>query len=84
MARLCTNCEGVWGPFVKCKWVPDKSGRTRVRCAAWLKKARKKRVMKRMMKKLWQRRMYRLRQKKSWKKLTWGLTHKNQDLFQSV
>ena len=40
--------------------------------------------MKKKMKKLWQKRMYKLWQKKNWKKLTWGLTHKNQGPFQSV
>ena len=34
--------------------------------------------MKRKMKKLWQKMMYRLWQKKSWNKLTLGLTRRNQ------
>ena len=53
MAGLCTNCEGVWGPLMKCEQVLDKSGFTRVRCVAWLKKIWRKRIMKRKMKESW-------------------------------
>ena len=53
MAGLCTNCEGAWGPLMKCEQVLDKSGFTRVRCVAWLKKIWRKRIMKRKMKESW-------------------------------
>ena len=78
MAGLYTNYESTRGPQVKYKQALDKIGSTRARCVAWLKKAQRKEVMKRKMKKLWQKRMYKLWQKKSWKKLTLGLTRRNQ------
>ena len=53
MAGLCTNCEGAWGPLMKCEQVLDKSGCTRVRYVAWLKKIWRKRIMKRKMKESW-------------------------------
>ena len=60
MAGFSTNYEGVHGPHMLCKRAPDKSGSTKVWCAAWLKKVRGKKVMKRKRRKLRQKRMYRL------------------------
>ena len=79
MARLYTNYEGVWGPRVKCKRAPDKSGSTKAWYAAWLRKVWWKKLAKKKTRNLWQKKMHKLWQKKSWRKLTWDLTHRNQD-----
>ena len=95
MIGLYTNYEGVWGPCVKCKRAPNKSGSTKAWCATWLRKVwsgstkawcatwlRKvwrKKLAKKKTRNLWQKKMHKLWQKKSWRKLTWDLTHKNQD-----
>ena len=43
-----------------------------------------KELMKKNMRKLRRKRMYKLWQKKSWRKLTWGLTYRNKDPSQLV
>ena len=53
MAGLYTNYEGAWGPRVKYKRAPPKSGSMRVWHVAWHKKVQRKKVIKRRMKKSW-------------------------------
>ena len=60
IARLFTNYEGAQGPHVICKRAPNKSGSTKVWCTAWLKKVRRKKLIKRKRRELRQKRMYRL------------------------
>ena len=70
MARLCTNYEGVRGLRVNYKRALLESGSIGIWRVAWLKKIRRKKVMKKKMRTLWQKKMYKLWQKKSWRKLT--------------
>ena len=84
MAELCTNYEGARGPRAKYKRAPLKSGSTRVWRVTWHKKVQGKRVMRKKMKKSWQKRRCKLWQKKSWRRLTRGLVHKDQGLSRLV
>ena len=52
MAGLSTNYEGARGLPVICKWALDKSGSTKAWYAAWLKKVRRKKLIKRKRRKL--------------------------------
>ena len=70
MAGLSPNYEGVRGPHVICRRAPDKSGSTKVWCAVWHKKVRRKKVMNRKRKKLRQKWMYKLQHKKDLKSMS--------------
>ena len=78
IAGLYTNYKGVWGPRVKCKWAPDKSGSTKAWCATWLRKVWRKKLAKKKMRNLWQKKMHKFWHKKSWRKLALGPTYRNQ------
>ena len=65
MAGLCTNYEGVRGLRVNYKQALPESGSIGIWRVAWLKKIRRKKVMKKKMRTLWQKKMYKLWQKKS-------------------
>ena len=58
IAKSSTNYEGVWSPHAVRKWAPCKNGSIKVWCVAWLKKVRRKKMIRRKKRKLQQKKMY--------------------------